>query len=464
MRHTYIYIALLLCTVMELSAQPRLTLSDCREMALQNNFTLKSSDEKIAASEDMLAAYKTNNLPNLSFTGGYLYSTASFSETIEGGYLPTFTPDATTGELIPNITGVAPDGSYIFGQYAYMPDMVFEVNMGSFFLASARLTQPIYMGGKISNAIKLAGVGVSVAQLNRQLTEAEVIIAADEAFYTTLKLDDMVAAARKYEEVVAEFHRQISNAQSVGMATRNDVMKVEVQLNEAKLQSQKAENGLRLSKMNLCYAVGLPLSTRDIELVDEFNTDQVIPSRELDITSRPEYSILEQQIEAKQLEAKISQSEFLPSVSAVLGGGYLQGGTFNGDVIFNTPTFSGGVMINVPIFHWGEGRRKTSAARREVEVARNQFEELSQRMTLELMQAIHSYEEAILEVSLMEYSLSQAEENMRLSKSQYSAGMETLADYLESQALWQKAMSELVEASSSQRIAYSKYLKASGVR
>ncbi|MFI3289242.1 MAG: TolC family protein [Rikenellaceae bacterium] len=455
---------MLLLFAVEASAQEQLTLEQCREMTIESNYNLKSSREKIASSEDMLAAYRSNNLPNLSLKGGYLYSSASLSETIEGGYLPTYSPDAATGELVPNIAGVAADGSYIFSEYAYMPDMVFDIDCGSIFNVGAQLTQPIYMGGKISNAIKLAGIGVKVAELSHSLTEAEIVVAVDEAFYTTIKVEEMLLAAKEYEQVVEEFHRQISNALNAGMAKRNDVMKVEVRLNEAKLMSQKAENGLRLARMNLCYAVGLPLSTREIKLVDDFNVEQTIASRELDITARPEYAMLERQIEAKELEMKISRSEFLPSVSAIASGGYVNGATINGSKIFNSPTLSGGVMVNVPIFHWGEGRRKTSAARREVTIAENQFEDLTQRMTLELMQAINNYEESILEVKLMEQSVLQAKENMRMGESHYRAGMETIADYLESQALWQKAMSDLVDAKSSQRLAYSKYQKARGLR
>ncbi len=464
MRHTYIYIALLLGMVAEASAQQRLTLDECREMAIEHNFNLKSSNEKIAASEDIFAAYKTNNLPNISLSGNYLYTTASFTETISGGYLPTFSPDATTGELVPNIVGTSADGSPIFSSYAYMPDMLFDFDFNSIFNFGALVTQPIYMGGKISNAIKLASVGVSVAKLDRKRTESEVIIEVDEAFYTTIKVEEMLVAAERYQEVVEEFHRQISNVANVGMAKRNDVMKVEVKLNEAKLMTRKAENALRLSRMNLCYSVGLPLSTHDVELVDHFDMDQRIASRELDITSRPEYAMLEHQIDAKELEVKLSRSEFLPSVSALVSGGYANGIQINSNPLLNTASFSGGVMVNVPIFHWGEGRRKTSAARREVEIARNQFEDLSQRMTLELMQSINNYEESVLEVELMEQSVAQAEENMRLCGNQFRVGMETIADYLESQALWQKAMSDLVDAKSSQRLSYSKYLKSRGLR
>ncbi|MFI3267881.1 MAG: hypothetical protein R3Y51_04095, partial [Rikenellaceae bacterium] len=55
-----------------------LTLDDCRSMAIETNCNLKSANEKVLISEDVLAAYKTNNLPNFSVNANYLYSTSNF--------------------------------------------------------------------------------------------------------------------------------------------------------------------------------------------------------------------------------------------------------------------------------------------------------------------------------------------------------------------------------------------------
>ena len=95
-------------------------------------------------------------------------------------------------------------------------------------------------------------------------------------------------------------------------------------------------------------------------------------------------------------------------------------------------------------------------------MASNQFDDISEQMQLELMQVINDYDESILEVALTQKSLTQAEENRTESGNRYEAGMETLGDYLEAQAFWQKAQSDLVEARSKQRISYTRYLKATG--
>lgn len=462
MRRFLLACTLLLTLTIEARAQYNLSIEECREMALKNNYNLKSSKEKILASEDLLASYKTNNLPKLSVNASYLYSTVSLSHSITGGYLPTFTPDLTTGELVPNIVGTAADGSYIFGQYAFMPDINFEIEVGSILNASAMVAQPIYMGGKVSNAIKLANIGVEVAKQEERKTEAEVIELTDNAFYTCIKVEEILICAEKYQAVVEEFYRQISNAQKAGLKNRNDVLKVEVKLNEAKLMTQKAKNGLTLARMNLCYAIGIPMTTTDIHLKDQFSYGDIINSGDLDITNRPEYAMLEMQKEAKELEIKITESDYKPSVTALASYGYTNGGSINGATLFNNASFSGGVTVSVPIFNWGEGRKKVSSKRRELAISSNQMEDLSKLMSLELLQSINNYNESVLEVQLTQNSVNQATENMRVSKNFYESGMETIADYLEAQALWQKAMSDMIEAKAKQRLAYTTYQKCKG--
>ncbi len=440
----FIYLLLFVAAIQSVEAKSY-TLQECRTMALDTSKNLKSSGEKILSAEDLLSVYRSNYLPNFSLNASYLYSTSSLVAAITGGYLPVFT-----------------NGVYDPTSVAYMPDQEYELEVGSVFNAGLMVTQPIYMGNKVTNATKLARVGVELSKLEHKLSESTVVEQTDKAFYKVIEIEDLLLSAQKYQAVVEELHRQVERAEAQGMKSRNDVMKVAVKLNEAKLLTQKAMNGVRLAKMNLCYTIGLPLTTTDFTLQISTQMDGVVNDTNLDISSRPEYAMLSSQVEAKELEAKLTRGDFLPSVSAIATYGYTNGVKLNGSTLLNSAGFTGGVTMNVPIFHWGEGRRKTSAKRREITIAQNQMEDMSQLMSLELLQAINLYNESILEVQLSISAVEQAEENMRLSKNQYTAGMETLSDHLEAQALWQKAMSELTISRSKQRTAYTHYLKCRG--
>ena len=78
--------------------------------------------------------------------------------------------------------------------------------------------------------------------------------------------------------------------------------------------------------------------------------------------------------------------------------------------------------------------------------SRLEQENMNEQMMLELTQAANNLDEARLESELSDRSLLQAEENMKVSKSQYEVGLETLSDYLEAQALWQQAYETQVDA------------------
>ena len=87
---------------------------------------------------------------------------------------------------------------------------------------------------------------------------------------------------------------------------------------------------------------------------------------------------------------------------------------------------------------------------------------MNEQMLLELTQAVNNLDEARLEYELSNRSLEQAEENMKVSKSQYEVGLETLSDHLEAQTLWQQAYETKVDAHFQFYLKYIGYLKASG--
>ena len=83
-------------------------------------------------------------------------------------------------------------------------------------------------------------------------------------------------------------------------------------------------------------------------------------------------------------------------------------------------------------------------------------------MTLELAQSLNNLDEARMECKIAERSLLQADENRRLSDSQYKVGLETLSDNLEAQALWQQAYETQVSSRYQLYITYLAYRKAAG--
>jgi outer membrane protein TolC len=465
--HTFIFIFLASATVAH--AQLSLNRDKCREMALEYSKQIsKANTQKQKATYDK-KAYRANYFPKLSATGTFLYTPKTIDYTINGGYLPTYKPDAN-GQLQPNVmvnpsTGqpvMGSDGNPVFNMYAFMPDVNLEIGLKGVALAGVKLEQPIYMGGKIRKANEMAGVAEEMADANIRLQQSNVIYESDQAYWTYLTLKDKVKAAKEYKKMLDELVKILQNSYDTGMSSRNDLLKAEVKRNEAILMVQKAENGRELARMNLCRIIGLPLNT-SVTAADSL-TIGVIPStnpEDENPQNRPDWQIVKKQVELKQKQVGLTRADFLPQLGASAGYNYLEGPKINGSTYAGT-AFTAMASLKIPIFNWGEGRNKIKAAEAEQEMQKTDLQDVTEKMTLQIAKARFNLKDALTRLNLTEKALEQAKENLKESKDNYEVGMETLANYLEGQAQWEKALSDNIDAKSSVKLSVTQYLKTIG--
>lgn len=454
------YIVLSVCVAMvsAVAVGQEMTLAQCREMALERNKNIAIANRQKNVAELTEKNTGANFLPRISASGMGYYTSSKSDFTLKTGSMQLFDPAMLAGMEIPS--ALLP----VFEQMAVVdiPDMNFRLNLNNAYLAGISLEQPVYMGGKIRSAYKMSKIGNEIAGLNIKLTESEVIVEVDKVYWTFVQTLELQKSAQAYKKTVEEFYRVVQNAVEAGMKSRNDLMKVQVQLNQAALQLQRAENGVRLSQMNLCRIVGLPLSS-EIKPSQLFTDNSLKIAPDADVTLRPEYGMLSKQIELKDAEKQFVQSDFLPSVGVSGGYNYMYGVKLNDERLFNKGGFTATASVKIPVFHWGEGARKVHIAETEKAIAELQRNDLGEKMELEIRQAINKYNEQLLEVALTKTALEQAKENLEMSRNHYEAGMETISDYLEAQTILQNAESEHIVARTKLEIGKTEYLKATGL-
>ena len=169
-----------------------------------------------------------------------------------------------------------------------------------------------------------------------------------------------------------------------------------------------------------------------------------------------------EQVAIAKQQVKLNRSELLPQIGVKGSYDYIHGLEVNNQNLFDKGSFSVLLNVSVPLFHFGERTGKVRAAKAKLEQTRLEQENMNEQMLLELTQAANNLDEARLESSIAERSLQQAEENMRVSRSQYDVGLETLSDHLEAQAMWQQAYETKVDTHFRLYLNYVAYLKATG--
>lgn len=429
-----------------MKGQETLTLQQCRNMALENNKQMAAASRQTKGAHYMEKSFKSNFFPNFSAYGNDMFTSMDGSLNIPGGNLPVFVPTISKDPL----------------GFAYFPGIDLNMKVKNVFMTGIQVEQPIYMGGKIRAAYKMSQLGTEVSQLNERLTASDIIVETENSYALLVKAQEMRKVAASYNDLLKELLKVVESARAHGLKPKNDVLKVQVKLNESELGIRKADNACRLATMNLCRLIGKPLTTKlQIESVYP-HVPATAGEDSATILNRPEYAMLNKKVDLAEQEIKLKRSEMLPKIGVRGSFDYTNGIKVNDQKLLNKGGFTILLNVTVPIYHFGEHRNKVRAAKVKLEQAELEQADLNEKMQLELQQAVNNLDEARLESDLADHSLAQAEENLRVSRSQYDAGLETLPDLLEAQTLWQKAYATQVDSRFHLYLEYVRFLKATG--
>ena len=393
-----------LLTLMPATAQQRLTLDDCREMALQ-----ASKDLEQARTQVEMAGYDrkialANYFPNVSATGAYMYNNrdialvdefqssmlqsagssmqgvmegaaASMQEQVSGAM-----SQAMTGTMTQLMTAIqtnpalaqeymsSPMWQTVLGMLQKMdpsafvqldlPDISEPVNaigadidkalhpdLHNIWLGVVSVQQPVFAGGKIVYSNKMAALAEDLAQSRYDLEETKVVLDVDQAYWQIVSIAGKKRLSESYADLLHTLQADVDASVRAGVMTESDALQIKVKVNEAEMLRTKAANGLTLAKMLLCQRIGLPLDS-DIELADE-NLDVVpLPQRTGDKSlddiwaDRPETRSLDLASRLYDAKAKVTRADGLPKVALTANWMVSNPNAFNG--IQNT--WNGGML------------------------------------------------------------------------------------------------------------------------
>ncbi len=436
------------------------SLDSCRAMALSNNKELMVKAERVRQAgyqrKQAFAAY----LPALDFAGGYTYNQKKLSLFDSDQLLPTKSFNLATQSYEFNVVTnpithqpvTTPDGTPIPSEVALIPKEAMEFDIHNVFFGAVTLTQPIYMGGKIVAMNRLAKIQ---EEANRMLQENEsqnVIYAVDAAYWTVVSLNAKHRLAKSYVNLLDTLDRNVKLMLDQGVATRSDLLSVDVRLNEANVDLLKVENGLSLSRMALAQICGLPVHS-DINVADE-GVAQAIPSAEIATrynmeevySRRPDLRALEMASEAAVQQKRVALSEMLPNIALIGSYSFTNPNMFDGFKNRFGGAFSVGVMVKIPLWHWGGNYNGYRAARSAETISKIQVADAREKIDLQVSQAAYKAQEAVKTYLATESNLAKAQENLRTATLGFREGVITTDDVMAAQTAWLKAHSENIDA------------------
>lgn len=426
--------AVLFSTAM--SAQT-LTLEQCVDMALENNARMKNAQYNVAASKETSKETFTKYFPSVSIGGAAF--TANHGMLQHSLNLPL-------SMLNPQL-----------------PDMDYNLSVlkkGT--LAGINLVQPIFMGGQIVNGNRLAQIGEKVSKLQQQQTEDEVRRNVEQYYWQLVTLHSKQKTVNHVIAMLDTLTQQVQSYVDAGVTTINDLLEVKLKRNEMLSSRTELDNGISVVRMLLSQYIGMGTSGNiDVEFDTTLNG---LPPFPQDIYQTPEdcltqtvgFGLLNQNLNAKELEKKIAVGNNLPMVAAGAGYNYEhlmdQGHSFANVY----------VTVSIPLTDWWGGSHNIKKKKIESQIARNQLEDNSQLLIIGMTNAWNNLTSAYSQIEIANESVGQSAENLRLNENFYKAGTVTVTDLLNAQTLYLQANDKYVEAYCDFQLKKLAYLQSTG--
>ncbi|MDE5674894.1 MAG: TolC family protein, partial [Muribaculaceae bacterium] len=440
-------------------ASASVSLDSCRNMAVRNNKTVKSAEETIRSAAYYKKAAQSAYLPGVDFTGTYIYNQHGISLLGEDAKLPTMSFDPATQTYQYNILK-GPDGtpikdpssgSYIPTEVAVIPKEAMSFDTHNVFAGAITLTQPVFMGGQIKALNEIAGYGENLAKAMRNSLTQTIVYAVDEAYWLVVSLKEKKKLAESFVNLVDTLRYDVQAMLDEGVATRSDLLTVEVKLNEAKIALTKVDNGLTLSRMALAQLCGLPVNTR-MELEDEQlrHAGSATPPDMINMEDvyarRQDLEVIRQGINMLKGRENLVKGEMLPKVALIGAYSFSNPNVIDGFEKRFGGGFSVGAAVTIPIWHWGGKMNRYKAAQAGTKAQRLLLEDTEEKVQLQVSQAQFSFDEAKKTYDMTVTNLSKADENLRQAELGFKEGVLTTNDVIGAQTAWLAANSEKIDA------------------
>ena len=476
--------------------QQILDIEQCREMAVSNNRKLEQERIKVEMAGYDRKIARANYYPNISGTGAYMYRDKSISlisddmsdKLTHAGDLAQGSLNEFMGNLqqaiVSNPAAAAEymqsplwqtvigalgqtDISAALNQLGSELDDAFHLDVHNIFIAGVSLQQPVFAGGKIVAANRIADLAEELARSSYDKEYQDILTTVDQAYWQIVSIAAKKKLAENYAELLTRMQKDVDAAVNAGMATKSDALSIKVKVNEANMMKTKATNGLVLAKMLLCKEIGLDLNS-DIMLADENAEEIPLPEmrekKAMDevLADRPETRSLDLAAKIYDQKVRVARADMMPKVALTAGYLFTNPTTSNGITNKWGGTFSVGVAVNVPIFHGMEATQKTRKAKAEAALYRSQYQDACEMITLQVAQLEKQMEEAMEKVSMAESNLDSAEENLRMAASGVKNGAVTTNTALSAHSAWLQAHSEYIDAGIEARMVNVNLMKAEG--
>jgi len=394
-----------------------LTLEDSIRLALSQNPYHLASGERVEAAQAQVREAAANFLPSLNAQG-----------------LNTLDEKLFVLEFPPMFPGDQPRKV----KMDFTKDYQFYLS----------LSLPLFTSGRLVSGFKQAKYNLLSTKEAVRQSEHITIFNTKSAFYGCLLAEESVKVAEEAVEVAEKHLKNVKSMYEVGISSKFDLLRSEVQVANLKPQLIKAKNNLIIAKLNLKTLLGMDLS-QPIEIKGDLSYEPFEPDLEECLTKaflfRPGVQQLRYQKKMAGEMVKIARAAGLPSL-AISGTYNFWADQFN----FNKDNwqhyYTVNLVLTVPIFNGFATSARVAQSKAVIKELEFTQRGLGEAIRFEVRQAILKLKEARESLLSQGKNVEQAQESLRIAELNYSEGLATTLDVSSTQAALTQAKTNYTQA------------------
>ena len=407
-----------------------LTLQRCVEIAIMRHPNIVAAKGNVDANYARKGQAEAGYYPFVDASAGYSRFKPSTISTGTG----------TVGVSGRNLT------SHSFDQYA----------------TGINASQTIYDFRRTGTQVEIQQYNIDSAQSDLLTTADQVVLNVKQAYYQVLKTKRNLDVAG---ETVKQFQQHLEQAKAfyeVGTKPKFDVTKAEVDLGNAQLNLISVRNSVKLAKVTLNNALGVP-DAPDYQIEDNLSFSQYSMGLQEAVDkayqNRPELKSIAMKMKAAGDSISLAKKGYLPILTGEASYAWA-GEQFS----VSDGGWSAGISLAIPIFSGFSTKHQISEAKANLLVLTANEEALKQSVLLDVQQSFLNLTEAGERIVVAELTVKQAQENFDIANGRYAAGVGNPIEVTDADVALSNAKTAHNQALYDYKVARASLEKAMGVR
>lgn len=331
----------------------------------------------------------------------------------------------------------APAFDFSFTGLPVKPPPLFDGN--DFVMGSATLTIPLFTSGRISSSVAAAEARSRGAGDQLVAAESDLKLAVADAYVGVLRARKALAVAQSNVASLESLASDVQHMFDRELVPKNDLLAVQVALADARQNRLSAANAAEVALAAYNRRLGEPME-RPVDLVESLPEVAGLPDDLPSLTQaamkqRTELAALDEQAQAYGQMARTERARVRPQLAVMGGYNYLENQFLN-----DQEFLSAGVGVQWALFDGGQARKRAASLDHTRRATEQQREDAATLVQLQVRRAWLDAGAARERARVAAEAVDQAEENLRIARERYGAGLGTQTQLLEAETLRIRAL------------------------